>query len=83
MSLADWPRHALPRSVTHDADILAVAGGTVVSTLNTLDDQVPGQLPDPSTITLTARPQHHRLRGPGVTAGGLDRARHDARDLRT
>jgi hypothetical protein len=38
--------------VGYGADILAVAGGTVVSTLNTLDDQVPGQLPDPSTITL-------------------------------
>jgi hypothetical protein len=38
--------------VAYGADILAVAGGTVVSTLNTLDDQVPGRLPDPSTITL-------------------------------
>lgn len=42
-----------PRSYTgYGADILAVAGGTVMSTLNTLDDQVPGRLPDPSTITL-------------------------------
>ncbi len=38
--------------VDYGAEIIAVAGGTVVSTLNTLDDQVPGQLPDPSTITL-------------------------------
>jgi hypothetical protein len=41
------------RSYTaYGADIVAVAGGTVVSALNTLDDQVPGHLPDPSTITL-------------------------------
>ena len=41
------------RSYTaYGADILAVAGGTVVETQDTLDDQVPGQLPDPTTITL-------------------------------
>lgn len=38
--------------VAYGAEIVAVAGGTVVSTMNTLDDQVPGQLPDPRTITL-------------------------------
>jgi hypothetical protein len=38
--------------VDYGAEIIAAGGGTVVSTLNTLDDQVPGQLPDPSTITL-------------------------------
>lgn len=31
-------------------DVLAVAGGRVVSTLNTLSDQVPGRLPDPSSF---------------------------------
>jgi hypothetical protein len=36
----------------YGADVLAVADGTVVSTLNTLEDQVPGKLPDPATITL-------------------------------
>jgi hypothetical protein len=36
----------------YGADVLAVADGTVVSTLNTLDDQKPGTLPDPKTITL-------------------------------
>ncbi len=36
----------------YDADVLAVADGTVVSTLNTLEDQVPGKMPDPATITL-------------------------------
>ena len=36
----------------YGADILAVADGTVVDVLNTLDDQPPGQLPDPKTITL-------------------------------
>jgi Peptidase family M23 len=33
-------------------EVLAVADGTVVDTLNTLDDQKPGQLPDPKTITI-------------------------------
>jgi hypothetical protein len=33
-------------------DILAIADGSVVSTLNTLDDQIPGTLPDPKTITV-------------------------------
>lgn len=36
----------------YGADIVAVAAGTVVDALNTLDDQVPGRLPDPGTITL-------------------------------
>ncbi len=36
----------------YDADVLAVADGTVVAILNTLDDQIPGTLPDPKTITL-------------------------------
>ncbi len=34
------------------ADVMAVANGTVVETLNVLDDQKPGTLPDPKTITL-------------------------------
>jgi hypothetical protein len=37
---------------SYGADVLAVADGTVVDTLNTLDDQKPGQLPDPKTITI-------------------------------
>jgi hypothetical protein len=36
----------------YDADVLAVADATVVETLNDLDDQKPGNLPDPKTITL-------------------------------
>lgn len=36
----------------YGADVLAVADGTVVDTLETLDDQNPGELPDPKTITL-------------------------------
>jgi murein DD-endopeptidase MepM/ murein hydrolase activator NlpD len=36
----------------YGADVLAVADGTVVETLNTLVDQKPGTLPDPKTITL-------------------------------
>lgn len=37
---------------SYGADVLAVADGTVVETLNDLDDQKPGTLPDPKTITL-------------------------------
>jgi hypothetical protein len=36
----------------YGADVLAVADGKVVDILNTLDDQKPGHLPDPKTITL-------------------------------
>jgi hypothetical protein len=36
----------------YGAEILAVADGTVVSTLNSLDDQKPGSLPDPKTINI-------------------------------
>jgi len=36
----------------YGADVLAVADGTVVDTLNTLDDQKPGTLPDPKTINM-------------------------------
>jgi Peptidase family M23 len=38
--------------VGYGANVLAVADGTVVSTLNDLEDQKPGTLPDPKTITL-------------------------------
>lgn len=37
---------------SYGADVLAVADGTVVEILNDLDDQKPGTLPDPKTITL-------------------------------
>jgi len=37
---------------SYGADVLAVADGTVVDTLNDLDDQTPGSLPDRKTITL-------------------------------
>jgi hypothetical protein len=36
----------------YGADILAVADGTVIETLSDLDDQKPGTLPDPKTITI-------------------------------
>jgi hypothetical protein len=36
----------------YGADVLAVADGKVMDTLNTLDDQKPGHLPDPKTMTL-------------------------------
>jgi hypothetical protein len=37
---------------SYGAEMLAAADGTVVETLNNLDDQKPGTLPDPKTITL-------------------------------
>jgi hypothetical protein len=37
---------------SYGSHVLAVADGTVVETLNDLDDQKPGSLPDPKTITL-------------------------------
>lgn len=43
----------------YDADVLAVADGTVVATLNNLDDQKPGTLPDPTTITLETVDGNH------------------------
>jgi hypothetical protein len=43
----------------YGADVLAVADARVVSTLNNLDDQVPGRLPDPSTITIDTVDGNH------------------------
>jgi hypothetical protein len=43
----------------YGADVLAVADGRVVSTLNDLADQVPGRLPDPSTITVETVDGNH------------------------
>ncbi|MGI9074303.1 MAG: M23 family metallopeptidase [Bryobacteraceae bacterium] len=60
----DWMRldeagrlvHGDPSDVnnysSYGADVTAVADGTVVETLNTLDDQTPGKLPDAKAITL-------------------------------
>jgi hypothetical protein len=36
----------------YGADVLAVADGKVLATLDALEDQIPGTLPDPRTITL-------------------------------
>jgi Peptidase family M23 len=36
----------------YGASVIAVADGTVVDALSTLDDQLPGDLPDPKTITI-------------------------------
>jgi hypothetical protein len=44
---------------SYGADILSVADGRVVSTLSNLPDQRPGQLPDPSTITLQTVDGNH------------------------
>jgi len=43
----------------YGADVIAVADGTVVDAMDELDDQVPGQLPDPSTITLRTVDGNH------------------------
>lgn len=37
---------------SYGAEVLAVADGVVVDTLNTLDNQIPGKMPDPKTITI-------------------------------
>ena len=58
MQLDDKGRlfHGNPADVhsytSYDHDVLAVADGTVVETLDNLDDQVPGKNPDPATITI-------------------------------
>lgn len=38
---------------SYGAEVVAVADGTVVQTLDTLSDQVPPELPDPNSINLT------------------------------
>jgi Peptidase family M23 len=43
----------------YGADVLAVADARVVSTLNNLDDQVPGRLPEPSSITIETVDGNH------------------------
>lgn len=45
--------------VDYGAKVLAVADGTIVSTLNSLDDQVPGKLPNPADITLETVDGNH------------------------
>jgi len=58
-----WLVHGDPADVhsytAYGAEVLAVADGTVVATLDTLDDQVPGALPDPSTINLETVDGNH------------------------
>src|SRR5215467_5352644 len=43
----------------YGADVLAVANARVVSVLNNLDDQIPGRLPEPSTITIETVDGNH------------------------
>ena len=45
--------------VGYGAKVLAVANGTVVSMLNTLDDQPPGKLPNPADVTLETVDGNH------------------------
>ena len=43
----------------YGADVLAVADGRVVSAVNNLHDQIPGRLPDPSTINIETVDGNH------------------------
>ena len=43
----------------YGADVLAVADGRVVSAVNNLEDQTPGRLPDPSSITIETVDGNH------------------------
>ena len=43
----------------YGAEVLAVADGTVVAVLDSLDDQVPPTLPDPASITLNTADGNH------------------------
>jgi len=43
----------------YGADVLAVADAKVVSVLNNLDDQIPGRLPEPSSITIETVDGNH------------------------
>jgi murein DD-endopeptidase MepM/ murein hydrolase activator NlpD len=43
----------------YGADVLAVANSKVVSVLDSLDDQIPGRLPEPSTITIETVDGNH------------------------
>ena len=43
----------------YGAEVLAVADGKVVGMLNDLDDQSPGKLPDPDTITIDTVDGNH------------------------
>jgi len=43
----------------YGADVLAVADGRVVSAVNNLNDQIPGRLPDPSTIKIKTVDGNH------------------------
>jgi hypothetical protein len=43
----------------YGADVIAVANAKVVSVLNDLDDQVPGRLPEPSSITIETVDGNH------------------------
>lgn len=67
----DWVRldrhgrfvHGDPADVdnytAYDSPVLSATAGTVVDTLDTLPDQVPGTLPDPATITLKTVDGNH------------------------
>ncbi len=50
--LVEGPIEDVKSWTGYGAELLAIADGTVIHVSNTLDDQVPGKLPDPRTLTL-------------------------------
>ena len=51
-TLVDGPVEDVKSWAGYGAELLAVADGTVVHAINDLDDQIPGKLPDPKSLTL-------------------------------
>lgn len=45
----------------YDAKVYAVADATVIETLDELDDNIPGKLPDPTTLTLRTVDGNHAI----------------------
>lgn len=57
--LADGDGTRVEQHHAYDQPVLAVADGTVVAVLDGLDDQPPGRLPDPATITIATVDGNH------------------------
>ncbi|HEX5489864.1 MAG TPA: peptidoglycan DD-metalloendopeptidase family protein [Candidatus Udaeobacter sp.] len=57
--LVHGPENDVRNYNDYGADVLAVADAKVVSVLNNLDDQVPGRLPEPSSITIETVDGNH------------------------
>src|SRR5437773_5968236 len=57
--LVDGDRSDVHSYTCYGAEVLAVADGKVVGMLNDLDDQKPGKLPDPDTMTIDTVDGNH------------------------